>query len=327
MTEPLSYEIYVLGLLDPSPDGRARYVEAMEHLTGKPSANFEGAFPKASEPAFRSLEPDRARTVAGVLGQAGVFIDVRPRHVAPEDAADDILEKPLFDSLECPVCGHEHAPGAAECEQCGLVFAKHEREQVLKMQRERALEEALTKALQVREEWLHRAKKYLESHKFPADGSDGFERVLVREEVPFLRLASEEGPILMTSRRMISQREELFHSIPYEMVGDVDFGGGLVTKKNRVRMVLTFHSPLPLTTGEAIKSMTWQLDKESSFFKDVIMDWSFSRNFICGACGERELEFRTETNKVRMRCMHCATDHEIDLREAVAVPIIKDVQA
>jgi hypothetical protein len=327
MTEPLSYEIYVLGLLDPSPDGRARYVEAMEHLTGKPSANFEGAFPKASEPAFRGLERARAREVANVLGQGGVFIDVRPRHVAPDDTGDDLMEEPDRSSRNCPACGLEHAPGAVECEQCGLVFAKHEREQILKMQREQALEEALTKALQVREEWLHRAKKYLEGRPFPADGSEGFDRILVREEVPFQRLVSEEGPILMTSRRMIAEKEEVFHSIPYEMVGDVDFGGGLVTKKGRVRMVLTFHSPLPLTTGEAVKSMTWQLDKESSFYKDVIMDWSFSRNFICGACGERDLQYRTEGNKVRMRCMHCATDHEIDLREAVAVPIIKDVQA
>ena len=54
------------------------------------------------------------------------------------------------------------------------------------------------------------------------------------------------------------------------------------------------------------------------------MDWSFARSFICGGCGERDLQYRTDGNKVYARCMHCATDHEIDVREAVAVPLIKE---
>ena len=326
MTESYSFEIYLLGLLDPSPPGRSRFVEAMEHLTGRPSADFEGAFPRADEPVFRGLSREKAQTMADALGETGVFIEVRPRHLSPEEALEAAAEEPAPTSLTCPSCDFEQAPGAVECERCGLVFAKHEREQLLHMQRERALEEALTKALQVREEWVHRAKQYLERYPFPAEGALGFDRILVRDEVPFLRLVSDEGPILMTSRRMIAEREEVFHSIPFEMIGDVDLGGGMVPKKGRVRLLLTFHTPLPLTTGEVVKSMTWQLDKESSFFKDVIMDWSFSRNFICAGCGERELEYRTDENKVRIRCMHCATDHEVDLREAIAVPIIKDVE-
>jgi formylmethanofuran dehydrogenase subunit E len=55
------------------------------------------------------------------------------------------------------------------------------------------------------------------------------------------------------------------------------------------------------------------------------MDWAFARNFICGSCGERDLEYRTEVATVKMRCMHCATDHEVDMREAVAVPLITEV--
>jgi hypothetical protein len=227
-------------------------------------------------------------------------------------------------SDRCPSCDHLRTPETAECESCGLVFAKWEREQIVKMQQERSLEEALTKALQVREEWVQRAKKYLETHPFPEDGAEDFNRVLYREEIPFLRLYSDEGPILMTSRRLIALVGEIYHSIPYELVGDVDFGGGLVTKKKRVRMLLTFHSPLPLTSGEVVKSMAFQLDKDSSFYKDVIMDWAFARNFICGSCGERDLQYRTEVAAVRMRCMHCATDHEIDMREAVAVPLITE---
>jgi hypothetical protein len=323
----ISYEIYLLGLTDPSRTGRTRFVTAMERLTGQPGEEFEGPFPSSSEPAFKGLEQDRAQMVADSLGESGVLIEVRPRVGVPPEPEEEIQAAQL-DAVaadRCPSCDHLRTPGAVECESCGLVFAKWEREKIVKMQQERSLEEALTKALQVREEWVQRAKKYLETHPFPEDGAAGFNRVLVREEVPFLRLQSDEGPILMTSRRMIALVGEIYHSIPYELVGDVDFGGGLVIKKNKVRLLLTFHSPLPLTSGEVVKSMSWQLDKDSSFYKDVIMDWAFARNFICGSCGERDLEYRTEVATVKMRCMHCATDHEVDMREAVAVPLITEV--
>jgi hypothetical protein len=66
--------------------------------------------------------------------------------------------------------------------------------------------------------------------------------------------------------------------------------------------------------------LTWQLDKDSSFYSDVVMDWAFARNFMCGTCGARDLDFRTDDDIPHARCMHCATDHEIDLREAIAIP-------
>jgi hypothetical protein len=138
--------------------------------------------------------------------------------------------------------------------------------------------------------------------------------------VPFLRLRSEEGPILMTSRRLIASLEGGFFFIPYEMVSDVTLGGGLVQKKNWVRLQLSFHAPIPSPSGTT-KQFTWMLDKDSSFYKDVIMDWCFARLFICGGCGQRELDFRLEGSKPKARCMHCATDHEIDLREAIAIPL------
>jgi hypothetical protein len=118
-------------------------------------------------------------------------------------------------------------------------------------------------------------------------------------------------------------RETGVAAIPYEMVADIDIGGGLVQKKNRQRLTLTFHGPLPMPGGEG-KSASCNLDKDSAFFKDVLMDWVFARNFMCGACGERDLDYRYEQGGSRARCMHCATDHEIDLREAVAIPVIKE---
>jgi hypothetical protein len=142
----------------------------------------------------------------------------------------------------------------------------------------------------------------------------------MHDEVPFLRLIADEGPILMTHRRMIANLTDGSFSIPYEMVGDVTLGGGLVQKKNRVRLQLTFHAAIPAPGGSS-KQFTWQLEKESSFFKDVIMDWCYSRVFMCGGCGQRELDFRVDGTKTKCRCMHCATDHDIDLDEGIAVPV------
>ena len=36
------------------------------------------------------------------------------------------------------------------------------------------------------------------------------------------------------------------------------------------------------------------------------------------------MDYRTDGNMVHMRCMHCATDHEIDLVEGVAVPMLSE---
>ena len=320
MAVSFSYDIHVLGLVDASPSGRTRYAATMERLTGRAGSGFEQGFPKADDAVFQYLDQERARMVADALGKSGVLIEVRPRISSP--GAGEI-DSPVS-TRDCPSCNHTQAANADECEACGVVFAKIEREQVFKMQKDRCLEEALTKALQVREEWLGRAKNYLETHPLAEDATEGFSRVLMRDELPFLRLASDEGPILMTSRRMIASVGDVFHSIPYEMINDVDVGGGLVVKKNKMRLHLTFQTAMPLGDGEVNKSLTWQLDKDSSFYKEVVMDWSFARVFICGACGERDLDFRTEGKKVHARCMHCATDHEIDVYEAVAVPLVKE---
>jgi hypothetical protein len=173
--------------------------------------------------------------------------------------------------------------------------------------------------LKVREEWDQRATQYLETHELQQGAVEPFSDVLVSGEIPFLRLNSDEGPILLTSRRMVARHKDETFTIPYEMIEDVTFGGGLVTSKKKTRMLLAFHSPLPSGDGSA-KSLSWQIDKESTFYKDVVMDWSFSRNFICGACGARDLDFRLDADGPHCRCMHCATDHSVDLREALAIP-------
>ncbi len=315
MTEATSFDIMLLGLNDPSSAGRARYANVMERLTGRPGADVRPGAPRPTDPIFRSLDLDTARMVADALAEVGVLIEVR----RSTEYASGVREQ-VVDSADCPRCGYIQPAGGNECARCGLVFAKFEREQIGGMQKSRQLEEALTKALQSREEWAMKAKKYLETHPLKEGSTEGFDSLVMRDEVPFLRLMSEEGPILMTSRRLIANVPDGYFSIPYEIVEDVTVGGGLVQKKGRVRLLLGFFVPIP-TPVDAGKQFTWQLDKESSFYKDVIMDWCFSRNFVCGGCGKRDLDYRLEGSKPRTRCMHCATDHDIDLREALAVPL------
>jgi hypothetical protein len=320
MAEVYSYDIYVLGLADPTAGGRHRFANTMERLTGRSSEEFEEGFPPPNLPMFQAMDKETAQETADALGETGVLIEVRPTDKPPQ-------EQPKFAAAtrECPACNQIQPATNEECPKCGVVFKKYEREQLLKMQKDHTLEQAMIKAMQVREEWLHRATQYLETHKVAKDASAAFAAELVQDEVPFLRLNSDEGPILLTSRRLLTRRENVFESVPYEMISEVDFGGGKLTmKKAKNRLQISFHTPLPLKSGETIKNMTWNLDKESSFSKDVVMDWGYARNFICGACGERDLQYRTEETKVHCRCMHCATDHEVDLAECVAVPLIGD---
>jgi hypothetical protein len=324
MAEVYSYDIYILGLEDPSAAGRHRFANTMERLTGKPSDEFENSFPPPNLPMFQAMDTATAQETVDVLGDTGVLIEVRATDNPPQEQP-----KRAAATRECPACHHIQVATHDECEKCGVVFKKYEREQLLKMQKDHTLEQAMIKAMQVREEWLHRATQYLETHKLPKEASAAFANELVQDEVPFLRLDSDEGPILLTSRRLLTRIEKSFESVPYEMINEVDYGGGKLTvKKAKNRLQIVFHTLLPLKSGELSRNMTWHLDKESTFNKDVVIDWGYARNFICGACGERDLEYRTEEvpegHKVHFRCMHCATDHEVDLAECVAVPLIGD---
>jgi hypothetical protein len=321
MEENLSYNIHILGLKDASKSGRQRFVGAMERLTGRPRDEFEESFPSPHIPMFQSLGVERAKKILESLDSNGILVEIRPTDSPPIDAAEELEAG----KRACPACNVVQPATNIECHRCGIVFSKYEREQLLKMQKDHTLEQAMIKAMQVREEWLQRAQKYLESKPLPKDAAKAFAANLLQDEVPFLRLDSSEGPLLLTSRRMLTKTADgKVVSIPYEMISEVDFGAAIQTKKSKFRVNVKFHAPLPVAPNESIAKMSWNLDKESSFSKEVVMDWGYARNFICGSCGERDLDFRAEGAKVHCRCMHCATDHEVDLTECVAVPLLTE---
>ncbi len=314
MIEMHSFDIMMIGLRNPGDTGRSRYANAMARLTGRAENEFVSAVPSFDTPIFSALELASAQTAARALGEAGALIEVRRSHTVARDNREQMVATDT-----CPTCAFVQPAGGSECSKCGLIFSKFEREQVQQMQQDRGLEEALSNAIKAREEWDLRAKQYLETHPLPEASVEAFSGSVMQGEIPFLRLNSDEGPVLLTSRRIVARHKEETFSIPYEMIEDVTFGGGLVTSKKKTRMLLGFHSALATASGSA-KSLAWQLDKESTFYRDVVMDWSFSRNFICGACGSRDLDFRLDGDTPHCRCMHCATDHTVDLREALAIP-------
>jgi len=313
MYEMVSFDIMLLALTKPGEAARSRYANAMARLTGRPQREFRDPRSSFDEPLFSALDQGSAQMVARTLGEAGALIEVRRSTTVARATGQ------LAPTDTCPSCGYVQPAGGTECGKCGLIFSKFEREQVQQMQQDRGLEEALSKAIKAREEWYQRANHYLGTHPLAPDATAGISEPVAVGELPFLRLNADEGPVLLTSRRIIATHRGQTLSIPYEMIEDVNFGGGLVAKKTKVRMQLVFRAPLVTSEGTA-KSLTWQLDKESGFAKDVVMDWAFARNFMCGACGARDLEFRLEAEQNRFRCMHCATDHQIDLREALAIP-------
>ena len=322
MEEYGSYDIYILGLQDPSKGGRHKFAGTMERLTGRLRDEFEMDFPSPDIAMFQSLDSEKAKKTVDSLSMSGVLVEVRHTDNPPMEpgAEGDDGDR------ECPACNARQSAMVDECTKCGVVFKKYEREMLVKMQKDHTLEQAMTKAMQVREEWVHRASQLVEKKPLPKGAAKEFAQVMLQEEIPFVRLDSSEGPLLMTSRRLLSIHSGgAFVSIPYEMVAEVDYGGGrITTKKSKSRLQLTFHAPLPIPPEEAAPKLSWHLTKESTFDKDVVFDWGYARNFICGSCGERELDYRTEDNKVHCRCMHCATDHEIDLTECVAVPLISE---
>jgi hypothetical protein len=316
---PQSFDIFLLGVKDASPPGRRKFFNAMARLTGREEEEFHESLSRSSRALFTTLSHDQAQMALNVLDEAGVLIEIRPNSSEPQGG-----EQQMVATHACPTCGFINPAEGEECQRCGLVFAKWERESVQRMQREQRLEEALSRALQVREEWTTRAKAYLENHPLPETASEPFAGALLSEEIPFLGLVSDEGDLLMTSRRLLYERDGGIGSIPYELIADVDVGGGLVQRKNRTRLDLTFPAALMQPGGESDNTVAFWLDKESTFYKDVVMDWAFARSFTCGSCGAHDLDFRNEGAQVRFRCMHCATDHEVDLVEAIAIPVIHE---
>jgi len=308
METPYSYDIAFLGLKDPSSTGRSRMVLTMERLTGRSTADCQEVLSKVGLTIFDSLPVDQAKLIANALDDAGAVYEIRPK----EDVARAVSDAPGGGMAACPSCGFVQQAGKDECPRCGVIFSKMEKDEVRKMQKDRDLEDAQQRAEQIRREWDDRAKQYIESRPVSEESAGIFAKYLTLEEIPFLFLESAEGPILMTSRQLLALVDGVPLYLPYEMIKDVDFGGGLVVKKGHTRLVLHFQSPIPFKEKK-VGSISWQLTADAATNKEVIMDWAFARSYMCGACGARDLDFRTEKTQTRARCMHCATDHIIDL--------------
>lgn len=309
MTDYHSFDLVFLGLRDPSSVGRARFTSALNRLRSTAPERVDAILNSREPLLFEALDGDRATTAVEILGEAGALLEVRRNESQPSEASEQ-----MDAVVRCPSCNLLQPAGAEECERCGVVFAKFDREQVSRMKADQQLEEAVQRTQQIRAEWLERARTFVDRHPMSSHHLQLFASDLMQDELPFLALAADEGEMLLTSRRLLVRDGDRTASIPYEMIADVDIGGGLVQKKNRERLALTLHGPIMLSSGPG-KSLTRQLDKDCAVHRDVIMDWAFARSFICNACGERDLDYRLEGTAPHARCMHCATDHVVDLRE------------
>ncbi len=314
-----SFDIAFLGLNDSSATGRARMINAMERLTGRSTADCQEYLARIGLTIFDNLPADQAELILKALDDAGAICEVRPKERAPRSAG----ESPGGEMFQCPSCGFIQPAGLDECPRCGVVFAKIEQDDVRQMQKDTALEEAQARAEQVRQEWDDRANQFLERQSLSDGATKAFETSLAQEEIPFLLLNATEGSALMTSRQVLLLLEGEFAFLPYEIIKDVDFGGGLVVKKGHTRLIFNLHVPVPFK-GKSVNSITIQLDADAATNKETIMDWSFARSYMCGSCGARDFDFRSDQDYLHARCMHCATDHTIDLKNHSFKPLLKD---
>lgn len=294
-------------------------VLAMERLTGRPAAECQEYLSRVGLTIFDTLPGDQAKLILSALDDAGAVCEIRPK----EEAARAMDDSPVSGMAECPSCGFVQQDGTEECSRCGVIFSKMEKDTIRNMQKSQALEEAQQRAEQIRQEWDDRAKQMVEGRPLAEDATKPFEKVLTQEEIPFMLLDTFEGPLLLTSRQIVGLVEGAFANLPYEIIKDVDFGGGLVVKKNHTRLVLHFHAPVPFNE-KTVKSLTWQLTADAATNKETIMDWAFARSYLCGSCGARDLDFRNEKGTTHGRCMHCATDHVIDLKAHTIKPMLSN---
>ena len=148
MIDVVSFDILLIGMTTPGETGHARYANAMARLTGKGEEQFGSPKPSFDEPIFSALDHGTAQVVARTLGEAGALIEIRTSNAVARDTGVAATDS-------CPTCGFVQPAGGSECAKCGLVFSKFEREQVQGMQTDQGLEEAISKAMKVREEWDH----------------------------------------------------------------------------------------------------------------------------------------------------------------------------
>ncbi|MEE4271472.1 MAG: hypothetical protein V2I67_07360 [Thermoanaerobaculales bacterium] len=318
MESPHCFDIAFLGLKDPSAGGRSRMINAMERLTGRSTADCQESLSRIGMTIFENLPVEQARLILKAMDDAGAICEVRPKDELANAADSDALGG----MQQCPSCGFVQSADSEECPRCGVIFSKMEKDEVRKMQKDSALEEAQARAEQIKQEWDDRAKQLIENNPLPDGAVDAFDLALTQEEIPFLLLEAAEGTALMTSRQILVHVDGEFVYLPYEIIKDVDYGGGLVVKKGHTRLVLNFHAPVPFR-GKSANSITLQLTADSATNKEAIMDWAFARSYMCGSCGARDFDYHQEKAGLHARCMHCATDHAIDLKNHAIKPLIK----
>lgn len=319
METPHSFDIAFIGLKDPSAAGRSRMINAMERLTGRSTADCQEYVSRIGVTIFENLPADQAGLILKALDDAGAICEVRPKDEAAQADGGD-AGGGMF---QCPSCGFVQPSGLDECPRCGVIFSKMEKDEIRQMQKDSALEEAQDRAEQVRQEWDERANQILENKPVSDRATAAFELALTQEEIPFLYLEAAEGAALMTSRQVLLKLDGEFVYLPYEIIKDVDYGGGLVVKKNHTRLVFNYHAPVPFR-GKSVNSTTLYLTAEAATNKEIIMDWAFARSYFCGSCAARDFDFRQEKEGLHARCMHCATDHVIDLKNHDIKPLLKN---
>lgn len=309
-----TFNIVALAFPQPSASVDTRY-DAVVQRYGR-WADTEAVWGQRDTVLFRAVDGPTAAAIIDDLDPLGVKTEIRP--VAPEPATPAAAATPV--GPPCPSCQFPNPEGQAECGACGLVFAKYEQRVVRRMMKDARLEEELSKARMIDQEWTDRAAGYIRKHPLPGSALDSFTDELSAEEIPFLRLESDGGPILLTSRRMlVTFKKEGVASLPFEMMDGVELGGGFTILGGTIKMVITFKAPTFLA-GQKRSSLTRQVRKDAGFDREALLHWSYSKNFLCGQCGARDLAFRYEQGRTRCRCRRCAADHLIDLKQAVARP-------
>lgn len=308
------FDIFPLAFTIDSDEAKARF----RALADRFSDGHQQMWGALGQPLFRSIDGQTATEILAKLDEIGIRTEIRP--AAPPSAAAPMIPTVENKTLPCPSCGFANPESQPDCGACGLVFAKFDRREVSRMMAETRLEEEINRARRIEQEWTDKASDYRAQHQLPAGVTAPFADDLLVEEVPFLRLETDLGPLLLTSKRMLARTKKELLSIPFEMISSVEFGGGFSILGGNIRMVLTFKAPLVIKRLRA-STLTLQVQKNTSYDRETILHWAFSKNFICGRCGARELSFRLDKAESRARCMRCAADHSINLTHAVALPL------
>ena len=169
--------------------------------------------------------------------------------------------------------------------------------------------------------WDERAMGFRAENPLPSAAVAPFADLLHPDEIAFCGLLTREGPILLTSRRLLWRERGAGVSTPYELVAKAAGGRehGLLSSRNRLR--LTFLGPVPSAAGP-VRSSEWELVTTSMKLLPELGRWVEQRCFTCRGCGSGELQYRLEGSDLHGRCMHCAADHRVDCARATMTPVL-----